>query len=296
MLCAVIVQWALLHSYSDYLHRKAVCNATKIPQDDCLKLSCKLRHISSARHAQQRMFRSIQTGYTGVFTLRQLACATPFLRYFASTSVMDAFRQRKSIAGRVTTRSYTASVTKPDPTQCITNAQVAPLNSIKHSLASNTDAAPRKQRKRKAQPAELPSAEQNIAADTSLSQPLSSKASGKAAPTKRKPRKKEAAASQTSAATELRTTADIETAEPSSKGAEGTTAAQLQSAPSGVPASIPSGLPADPAVLHCWTKESMAEAAKYLADRDPGQETPPANRPDFLDCYHADLATLAGHN
>lgn len=197
---------------------------------------------------------------------------------------MDAFRQRKSIAGRVTTRSYTASVTNPNPTQCITNAQLAPLNNTKYSLASSTDAAPRKQRKRKAQPAELPSAEQSIAAGTSLSQPVSSKASGKAALMLAAPRNKEATASQTSAATELRTTADIETAEPSSKGAEGTTAAYLQSAPSGVPASIPSGLPADPAVLHCWTKESMAEAAKYLADRDPGQKTPPADWPDFLDC------------
>ncbi|KAL3130965.1 hypothetical protein ABBQ38_000288 [Trebouxia sp. C0009 RCD-2024] len=43
----------------------------------------------------------------------------------------------------------------------------------------------------------------------------------------------------------------------------------LTSIPSGIPASIPAHVPADPNVLHCWTKASMAQAAAYLADRDP---------------------------
>ena len=44
----------------------------------------------------------------------------------------------------------------------------------------------------------------------------------------------------------------------------------IPSAPSGVPVSIPAHVPADPSVLHCWTKDSMAQAAAYLAERDPG--------------------------
>ena len=44
----------------------------------------------------------------------------------------------------------------------------------------------------------------------------------------------------------------------------------IPSALSGVPASIPAHVPADPNVLHCWTKESMAQAAAHLAERDPG--------------------------
>ena len=44
----------------------------------------------------------------------------------------------------------------------------------------------------------------------------------------------------------------------------------MPSAPSGAPVSVPAHLPADPDILHCWTKESMAQAAAYLAERDPG--------------------------
>lgn len=44
----------------------------------------------------------------------------------------------------------------------------------------------------------------------------------------------------------------------------------LASVPSGIPASIPAHVPADPSVLHCWTKDSMAQAAAHLAERDPG--------------------------
>lgn len=44
----------------------------------------------------------------------------------------------------------------------------------------------------------------------------------------------------------------------------------IPSAPSGVPVSIPAHVPADPSVLHCWTKDSMAQAAAYLAEQDPG--------------------------
>lgn len=44
----------------------------------------------------------------------------------------------------------------------------------------------------------------------------------------------------------------------------------IPSAPSGVPVSIPAQVPADPSILHCWTKDSMAQAAAYLAERDPG--------------------------
>ena len=40
--------------------------------------------------------------------------------------------------------------------------------------------------------------------------------------------------------------------------------------PSGVSASIPADVPADPNVLHCWTKDSMAAAARLLAQRDAG--------------------------
>lgn len=44
----------------------------------------------------------------------------------------------------------------------------------------------------------------------------------------------------------------------------------IPSAPSGVPVSIPAHVPANSKVLHCWTKDSMAQAAAYLAERDPG--------------------------
>lgn len=44
----------------------------------------------------------------------------------------------------------------------------------------------------------------------------------------------------------------------------------IPSAPSGVPVSVPAHVPADPNILHCWTKDSMAQAAMYLAERDPG--------------------------
>lgn len=37
---------------------------------------------------------------------------------------------------------------------------------------------------------------------------------------------------------------------------------------SGVPVSTPADVPADPNVLHCWTKDSMAAAARLLAQRD----------------------------
>ncbi|DBA74688.1 TPA: hypothetical protein ACH3X2_009353 [Trebouxia sp. C0005] len=42
----------------------------------------------------------------------------------------------------------------------------------------------------------------------------------------------------------------------------------IASQPSGVPASTPADVPADPNVLHCWTKDSMAAAARLLAQRD----------------------------
>lgn len=44
----------------------------------------------------------------------------------------------------------------------------------------------------------------------------------------------------------------------------------IASQPSGVPASTPADVPADPNVLHCWTKDSMAAAARLLAQRDAG--------------------------
>ena len=44
----------------------------------------------------------------------------------------------------------------------------------------------------------------------------------------------------------------------------------IPSASSAVPVSVPAHVPADPDVLHCWTKESMAQAAACLAERDPG--------------------------
>ena len=45
----------------------------------------------------------------------------------------------------------------------------------------------------------------------------------------------------------------------------------IPSAPPGIPLSVPAHVPADPNVLHCWTKDSMAQAAACLAERDPGQ-------------------------
>lgn len=53
----------------------------------------------------------------------------------------------------------------------------------------------------------------------------------------------------------------------------------IPSAPSGVPVSIPAQVPADPSVLHCWTKDSMTQAAAYLAERDPGCSVTSLYRP-----------------
>ncbi len=44
----------------------------------------------------------------------------------------------------------------------------------------------------------------------------------------------------------------------------------IASQSSGVPASTPADVSADPNVLHCWTKDSMAAAARLLAQRDAG--------------------------
>jgi len=44
----------------------------------------------------------------------------------------------------------------------------------------------------------------------------------------------------------------------------------IASQTSGVPARTPADVPADPDVLHCWTKDSMAAAARLLAQRDAG--------------------------
>ena len=44
----------------------------------------------------------------------------------------------------------------------------------------------------------------------------------------------------------------------------------IASRPSELPASIPANIPGDPNVLHCWTKDSMAAAAKHLAHHDAG--------------------------
>lgn len=42
----------------------------------------------------------------------------------------------------------------------------------------------------------------------------------------------------------------------------------ISPAPSGVPTSTPADISRDPNVLHCWTKQSMADAATQLAQRD----------------------------
>ena len=44
----------------------------------------------------------------------------------------------------------------------------------------------------------------------------------------------------------------------------------ISSTPSGVPTSTPADISRDPNVLHCWTKQSMADAAAQLAQRDAG--------------------------
>ena len=44
----------------------------------------------------------------------------------------------------------------------------------------------------------------------------------------------------------------------------------ISPAPSGVPTSTPPDIQRDPNVLHCWTKQSMADAAAQLAQRDAG--------------------------
>ena len=49
-----------------------------------------------------------------------------------------------------------------------------------------------------------------------------------------------------------------------------TAVSAIASQPSGVPASTPADVPADPNILHCWTKDSMAAAARLLAQRDAG--------------------------
>ena len=51
----------------------------------------------------------------------------------------------------------------------------------------------------------------------------------------------------------------------------------IASQPSGVPASTPADVSADPNVLHCWTKDSMAAAARLLAQRDAGTCLYPVN-------------------
>lgn len=169
---------------------------------------------------------------------------------------MDAFRQRKPIVGRSLTRSRAVSAVKPEePKQA---ADLALLS--KKRLAPNVAAAPNKQRRKKALPtsdsavAELfpPSTEAQHPADAAKSRKQRSK---KAQP----PRQPMADASLKPS------TADLDTAQPSNA------AAGLQAAPSGMPAALPSGLPPDPALLHCWTKESMREAAAYLAEKDAGQ-------------------------
>ena len=223
------------------------------------------------------MFRLVRECRVLAGALQPSICVrcTPSVFTSASSSTMETFRQRKAIEGRAVTRSYTVGAIKAHDPQVATDTSKSIFSSKKRPATS--DAAPRKQRSSKA-----PTAKQVSAAAGPKDVVKAAPQPRKTANTARKPaaakqslRKKASTSSQTATDTaELRTTADIETAEPSNRAADGSPATDMQPAPSGMPASIPSGLPADPAVLHCWTKESLAEAAEYLAARDPGQSAP----------------------
>lgn len=224
------------------------------------------------------MFRLVQKGLRlSHCTPSSAGCqCAPVVRTVASGSLMDAFRQRKPIEGRVTTRSYTVGADKLDKPQ--SNIQLAVGSSKKRNAVEISDAAPQKpsQKHGRKAPARKSTAgdapPENAAVDNPQPKAITSPIR-KPAAAKRQSRRTAKPAMQPSAdVAERRTTGDVEIAVSSSEASTATASASIQAAPSGLPAAIPSGLPADPAVLHCWTKESMAEAATYLADKDPGQQ------------------------
>lgn len=210
-----------------------------------------------------------------------LSC-TPSVFGSASPATVETFRQRKAIDVRVVTRSYTVGAIKAHDPQVATETSSPASSSRKRPATS--EAAPRKQCSSKAPAAKQVSAAAGTkdAMNAAIQPSKTVRAASKPAAAKKLPREKASISSQTSTDTaELCTTADIEAAQPSHRSVDASPAPDMQPAPSEMPASIPSGLPADPAVLHCWSRESLAEAAKYLAARDPGQSVPHDHHPAF---------------
>ena len=223
------------------------------------------------------MFRLVRECRVLAIAFQRSTClrCTPSVFTSASLSTMETFRQRKAIEGRAVTRSYTVDAIKAHNLQVATDTSTSVFSGKKRPATS--DAAPRKQRSSKATIAKqvLAAAGPKDAVNAAHQPRKPAKTARKPAAAKKLSREKASTSSQTSTDTAiLRTTADIDTAEPSNRALDASPATDMQAAPSGMPSSIPSGLPADPAVLHCWTKESLAEATKYLAARDPGQSAP----------------------